>query len=127
MVSVIKIRMNLCFTVEKNVVPFEDILEIYNFENTITEAGIYNASISCHYIAWFLKICLEDLNEVNNGFTWTIFLLNTSLPREIDNVQIRSPSYVRRKWTTDGQRQTVQIGPHRIGGDNIGLIGTPLI
>ena len=70
MVSSIKIRMNLCFSVAKNVVPIGDILEMHNVENMLTEAARYNASIKCHYITWDLKIRLENLNEVNNGFTW---------------------------------------------------------
>ena len=126
-VSTIKIRMNLCFSVAKNVVPVEDIIEMHNVENKITKAEIYNASICCHCIVWYLKICLEYLNEVKNVFTWMIFLLNPSLLRETDNVQTQSPSSVRRKWNTDGQRQTGQIGSHCIGRDNIGLIVTQLL
>ena len=30
----------------------------------------YNSRIKFHYIAWDIKINLENLNEVNNGFTW---------------------------------------------------------
>ena len=60
-----------CFFGEgNNVFTIEDILEMRNVDNTITEAARYNVSIWCHYIAWALKICLENLNEVNNGFTW---------------------------------------------------------
>ena len=47
----------------------EYILEIHNFYNTLTEASRYNARIQCHYIAWALKVRLNNLNEVNNGFT----------------------------------------------------------
>ena len=45
MVSAINIRMNLCFSVEKNIVPVENILNIRNFDDTLTEAARYNASI----------------------------------------------------------------------------------
>ena len=54
-------------------------------------------------------------------------MLNPSPPGETDDGQTHSPSSVRRKWTTDRRTQTGQIGPHGIGGDNIGLIFTPLI
>ena len=43
---------------------------MHNFDNTLNEAELYNASISCHCIAWAIKIRLDHLNEVNNGFTW---------------------------------------------------------
>ena len=43
---------------------------MHNVDDTLTEAASYNAWIWCHYIAWDLKIRLENLNEVNNGFTW---------------------------------------------------------
>ena len=65
--------MNFCFAVSKNVVSVEDILDMHNFDNTLTEAEIYNASIWCHYIAWALKIHLDNLNEVNNVCTWLEF------------------------------------------------------
>ena len=55
---------------KKIVVPLEDILEMHNVDNTLTEVAKYNASIRFHYIALALKICLDNLNEVNNGFTW---------------------------------------------------------
>ena len=54
-------------------------------------------------------------------------VLNPSPPGETYNVRTQSPSSVRRKRTTDRRRQTCQIGYRGIGGDNIGLIGTPLI
>ena len=54
-------------------------------------------------------------------------VLNTFPPGETDEGRTHYPSYVIRKWTMDGQRQTGQIGYPGIGGDNIGLIGTPLI
>ena len=50
--------------------PVDNILRMHNVDNTLTEAARYNARILCHYIAWPLKICLGDFNEVNNGFTW---------------------------------------------------------
>ena len=62
--------MNFCFSVANNVVPVEDILEMRNVEDTLTKAARYNAIIWCHYIAWDLKICLDNFNGVNNGFTW---------------------------------------------------------
>ena len=43
---------------------------MHNVDNTLAEAVRYNASIWCHYIAWALKIRLENFNKVNNGFTW---------------------------------------------------------
>ena len=70
MVRTIKIRMNLCFAVAKNVVPVEDILEMHNVENTLTESELYNESIHCHYIAWYIKTLLDNLNELNNVFPW---------------------------------------------------------
>ena len=63
-VIAIKIRINLCFSVANNVVPVEDILNMHSVENTLAEAARYNARIWCHYIAWALKIRLENLNEV---------------------------------------------------------------
>ena len=62
MVSAIKIRTNLCFSVAKNVVPVEDILDMHNFDNTLTETERYNARIWFRYIAWALKIGLKNLN-----------------------------------------------------------------
>ena len=76
LVSAIKIRINLCFSVSKNVVPVEDILgilEMHNVDYVLTEVARYNARIRCHYISWDLKIRLDNLNEVNNGFTWMKF------------------------------------------------------
>ena len=70
MVIAINIRINLCFSVENNVWPLEDILEMHNVENTITEAESYNTSIWCHYIERAIKIRLDNFHEVNNGFTW---------------------------------------------------------
>ena len=69
-VNAINIQMGLFFSVSNNVVPVEDILEMHNVDKTLTKSDRYNARISCHYIAWALKIHLEILNEVNNGFTW---------------------------------------------------------
>ena len=60
----------LIFSVAKNVVPVEDIFEMHNVDDTITEAARHNERIRCHYIAWDIKIRLDNLNEVNNGFTW---------------------------------------------------------
>ena len=54
-------------------------------------------------------------------------LLNPYLTGELDNRRTHYPSSMRRKRTTDGRRKTGQISPQGIGGDNIGLIGTPLI
>ena len=51
LVSAIKSRMNFCFAVSNNVVSVEDILDMHNVENTLTESAIYNASIHCHDIA----------------------------------------------------------------------------
>ena len=70
MVSSINILINLCFSISKNVVTVQDILEIYNVDRTLTRSARYNARIWFHYIAWALKISLDDLNEVNNCFTW---------------------------------------------------------
>ena len=63
---------DLFFSVGNNVVPVEDILEMHNVENILTEEVIYNSRIFYHYIAWALKILQDNLNEVNNGFTWMI-------------------------------------------------------
>ena len=57
-------------SVSDNVVPVEDILGINSVGNTLIEAARNNESIICHYIAQDLRICLDNLNEVNNGFTW---------------------------------------------------------
>ena len=54
-------------------------------------------------------------------------VLNPSTPRERDNGKTQSPSFVRNKRITDGRKQKGQIGSHGIGGDNTGLIVTPLI
>ena len=62
--------MNFCFAVANNVVPVEDILEIHNVEDTLTEEARYNTSIWCHKIPGVLKICMDNLTDVNNGFTW---------------------------------------------------------
>ena len=40
------------FSVANNVVPVEDILEMHNFDYTLTETARYNARIWLHYIAW---------------------------------------------------------------------------
>ena len=66
-------------------------------------------------------------HHVKQGSLLHLGLLNPSPHWEMEDGQIQSPSSLRRKRTTDGRRQTVQIGHHSIGGDNIGLIGTPLI
>ena len=50
--------------------PVEDIIDIHNVYDTLTEAASYNASIWFHYIAFSIKIRLYHLNEVDNGFTW---------------------------------------------------------
>ena len=70
MVSEIKIRIDFCFFIAKNVVPIEDILEMCGVDNMLNEVERYNARIWRHYIAWYIKICLGDLNEVKNGITW---------------------------------------------------------
>ena len=51
-------------------VTVEDIFEMRNVNNTLTGSARYNAIIWYHYIAWPLKIGLDNLNEVKNGFTW---------------------------------------------------------
>ena len=43
---------------------------MHNVDNTLTETEMYSALILCHYIIWDLKIRLDNLNEVNNGFIW---------------------------------------------------------
>ena len=53
-----------CFDIANNVVPVEDIFGMHNVDNTLSEAEIYNLMISCHCIAWDIKIRLDDLNEV---------------------------------------------------------------
>ena len=70
MVSANNIQMNLSFSVAKNAVPVEDSLDMHNVDNAKTEAARYNVRILCQYTAWAIKIRLENLNEVNNGFTW---------------------------------------------------------
>ena len=45
LVSAINIRMNLCFSVGNNVVPVENILEMHNIYDPLTEASRYNARI----------------------------------------------------------------------------------
>ena len=50
--------------------PVEDIIDIHNVYDTLTEAASYNASIWFHYISWAIKIHMGNLNEVNNSFTW---------------------------------------------------------
>ena len=62
--------MNFCFHVSNNVVPIEDILDMHNVYDTLPEAARYNANIWCQYITWVIKICLDNLNEIKNGFTW---------------------------------------------------------
>ena len=63
MVSAINIRMNLCFYISKNVVPVEDILDVHNVDNILTDVARYSAKIWCHYISWYLKNRLDHLNE----------------------------------------------------------------
>ena len=36
----------------------------------LTYVVSYNKINRFHYIAWAIKIRLDNLNEVNNGFTW---------------------------------------------------------
>ena len=67
LVSAIRIRIDLCFSIANNVVPVEDILDMHSIEYTLTKAARYNIRIQCHYIAWYIKIRLF-FNEVNNGF-----------------------------------------------------------
>ena len=43
---------------------------MYNVDDTLTESERYNTRIWCHYIEWDINICLDNLNEVNNNFTW---------------------------------------------------------
>ena len=63
-VSAIKIRINSCFDVANNVVPFEDVMNMHNVYNNLTESARYNVRIQCQYIAWALKTHLENFNEV---------------------------------------------------------------
>ena len=60
----------LCFSVANNVVHFEGILEMHNVYNMLTEEARCTARIWCHYTEWYLQICLENFNEVKNGFIW---------------------------------------------------------
>ena len=69
MVSVIKIQINFCFYVANNVVPVEYILEMHNVDDTLTKSERYNARIWYHYISWDIKVRLDHLNWLNNGFT----------------------------------------------------------
>ena len=69
-VSAINIRMNFCFDVANNIVHVEYILDMNNIDDTLTEASRYSTRIRWHYIAWDIKIRLDILNEVKNGFTW---------------------------------------------------------
>ena len=69
-VSAIKIQMNVCFSVAKTLVPVEDILDMHNVDNKMTDSVRYNAGIWCHYIAWDIKNRLYNLNKVNNNFAW---------------------------------------------------------
>ena len=62
--------MSFCFSVENNVVHVEYILEMHIIYNTLIEAERYNKRIWCHSIPWDLKIRLDNLIDVNNGFTW---------------------------------------------------------
>ena len=59
MVSAIKIRTNMCFSVANNVVPVEDTLGMHNFDYTLTETARYNARIWFHYTVWALNIGLQ--------------------------------------------------------------------
>ena len=70
MVSAIYIQIILRFSIANNVVPVEDDLEIRNVDYTLTESERYSARIRYHYIAWALKICLDNLNELKTVFTW---------------------------------------------------------
>ena len=47
----------------KNVVPVEDILDVHNVDNILTDVARYSAKIWCHYISWYLKNRLDHLNE----------------------------------------------------------------
>ena len=49
----------------------EDIVDMHNVDNTLTDSGRYNASIWYNYTAWVIKIFLDNLIEVNYCFTWT--------------------------------------------------------
>ena len=68
MVSSIEIRLD--FFLWENIVPVEDILDMHHVDDKFTDSERYNARIWGHYIAWALKICGDNLNEVKNGFTW---------------------------------------------------------
>ena len=65
--------MDFYFSVANNVVPVEDIIEMRSVGDMPTRSARYDARILYHYIAWALKIRLDNLNEVNNGFTSMIF------------------------------------------------------
>ena len=54
-------------------------------------------------------------------------MLDHSPPRETDFGRTQSPSSMKGKRTMDRWIKIGQIGHKGIGGDNIGLIGTPLI
>ena len=58
------------FFLANNVVHVEDILEMHNFGDSLTEAESYNSIIWCHYDSCALKISFDKYNEVNNGFTF---------------------------------------------------------
>ena len=42
LVSAIRIRIDLCFSIANNVVPVEDIREMYNIDDMLTEAVMYD-------------------------------------------------------------------------------------
>ena len=65
--------MDFYFSVANNVVPVEDIIEMRSVGDMPTRSARYDARIRYHYIAWALKIRLDNLNEVNNGFTLMVF------------------------------------------------------
>ena len=44
-VGAMKIRMNLCFAGANNLVPVEDILKMYNVDDTLSEAARYTSRI----------------------------------------------------------------------------------
>ena len=52
------------FVLANIIVPIEDILDMNNVGDMLTQAARYNARIWFHYIAWDFKIRLSDLNEV---------------------------------------------------------------
>ena len=56
------------FSVANNVVSVENILEIHNVDNALTEVARYNARVWYHYISWAVQICLYNLNGLNNDF-----------------------------------------------------------